>query len=212
MASAWGRAARLALAAAVLCASNVALGARPAAATAIPAFNLDLPLTVSDALQPLARRMLLAEANRIWEREGVRLHWSDPMEAAPPADASLRVLVLARPEPASANDRRWPVAELVPHASPRALAIASIPGAQRVVDEAARFRLVEPGGDSQIRLGLVLGRAVAHEIGHFLLATATHSESGLMRAAVDSGEFVSIGDHTFKLDPEARRSLRQRLQ
>jgi hypothetical protein len=36
----------------------------------------------------------------------------------------------------------------------------------------------------------VLGRAVAHEIGHYLLATATHANRGLMRASIDASEFA----------------------
>ena len=34
------------------------------------------------------------------------------------------------------------------------------------------------------RLGLVLGRAVSHEIGHYLLQTNTHATRGLMRARI----------------------------
>jgi hypothetical protein len=58
---------------------------------------------------------------------------------------------------------------------------------------------------------LVLGRAVAHEIGHFLLSTGTHAESGLVRATVDAREFAAVGDGNFSLDPEASQWLRERL-
>jgi hypothetical protein len=57
----------------------------------------------------------------------------------------------------------------------------------------------------------VLGRAVAHEIGHFLLATVTHAESGLMRASIDAREFAGMDGAAFRLDHDASQWLRQRL-
>ena len=106
------RALRIGVVAAAIAVVILVRAPQPSAASHPSRFTLDLPLTVSDALPPLARRMLVSEANRIWEREGVRLQWSDPAAAAGDADASLRVLVLARPE-REPKERRWPAAELV---------------------------------------------------------------------------------------------------
>jgi hypothetical protein len=47
-------------------------------------------------------------------------------------------------------------------------------------------------------LGTVLGRAIAHEIGHFLLGPA-HSKSGLMRAAFRATEMADPRDGAFDL-------------
>ena len=49
------------------------------------------------------------------------------------------------------------------------------------------------------RLGIVLGRAVAHEIGHALLGPG-HARHGLMRARIDAAEFVDLRDVGFDLD------------
>ena len=51
------------------------------------------------------------------------------------------------------------------------------------------------------RLGLVLGRAVAHEIGHFLLAGAPHDEVGLMRARFPEHELTDAWSAAFELAP-----------
>jgi hypothetical protein len=126
-------------------------------------------------------------------------------------DAPLRVLVVSRPDAETRVHRHWPVGELVAEAAPRAVAFAWISGAERVVDEAARSGPLETRTPRDYRLGLVLGRAVAHEIGHFLLATGTHSERGLMRATVDAREFAGLGGEQFRLDPEASNWLRRRL-
>jgi hypothetical protein len=58
----------------------------------------------------------------------------------------------------------------------------------------------------------VLGRALAHEIGHYLLATPTHAERGLMRATIDAREFADPGARTFALDDTAGQWLRSRLR
>lgn len=188
------------------------LAGRPASAISRPLFELDILLTVAESLPAQARRFLLSETSRIWEREGVAVRWAVAAGGVTPPDAALRVLVIARAAQAGEDTRRWPVAELVTRTEPRAVAIASIGSAQRVVSEAARFRLLDPLGDAQTRLGLVLGRAVAHEIGHFLLATGTHAERGLMRATFDASDFVAVGADAFRLDDVASHRIRERLR
>jgi hypothetical protein len=154
---------------------------------------------------------LVAEIERIWRREGVKLVWPT---ASVDESAALRILVIARREAvAKGGNERWAVGELVPQTGRRALAIASIAGAERVIVEAdaRRLQLLESRESGDYRLGLVLGRAVAHEIGHYLLATATHADRGLMRASIDAREFADPGARTFTLDEAAGDWLRHRL-
>jgi hypothetical protein len=194
----------------------LAIAARtPAAARStplpLPLLHLDVLLTVSPDLAGLSQRTLVAEAERIWAREQVQLRWPAAPGGEQRPEAPLRVLVIARAATRLAGDERWPVGELLPQEGPRALAIASISGAQRVVSEALRHRVFDLPALAEYRLGLVLGRAVAHEIGHFLLATGTHADRGLMRATVNAREFADAGASTFGLDDDAGRWLRERL-
>jgi hypothetical protein len=176
-----------------------------------PALRLDVLLTVSPQLSDIARRTLIAESERIWRREQVDIEWPAPAGGSERPQAPLRVLVIARPKAASPDEARWPVAELVRHADDRALAIASIDGARRVMSEATRHSVLDLPAMEEYRLGLVLGRAVAHEIGHFLLATGTHADYGLMRASVGAREFAAVSVDTFRLDEHASRWIRARL-
>jgi hypothetical protein len=172
---------------------------------------LEILLTVAPDLRESTKQTLMREAARIWGGERVDLRWP-PAGAAPESpDAPLRVLVMTRPDRASTDHDRWPVAEILAHQQQRAIAIASIASARRVVDEAARAQLFEHPANLEYRLGLVLGRAVAHEIGHFLLSTSSHAERGLMRAHVGAGEFAALGADQFNLDEDARRWIRERL-
>jgi hypothetical protein len=56
-----------------------------------------------------------------------------------------------------------------------------------------------------------LGRAIAHEVGHYLLASKRHTRSGLMRAQFSGAELVR-GDHALdSLDAEEIARLRGRF-
>lgn len=186
------------------------LRARAAEGAAPPLFSLAALISVAPDLPVLARSVLVSEAERIWRREGVALNWSGA-KASPPS-APLRILVISRRESLASSASVWTVGELVPHTGQRALAIASIAGAERVVAASGnRVELLDRPQGAQYRLGVVLGRAVAHEIGHYLLATATHAGHGLMRAEIGAREFADPGARTFALDEAAGTWLRHRL-
>jgi hypothetical protein len=51
-------------------------------------------------------------------------------------------------------------------------------------------------------LGRALGRALAHEIGHFLLRTQRHSTTGLMRALHPAASLFAHDRHPFALSAE----------
>ena len=199
----------MAAASTVLCLTN---GAAAHAAPG-PLFPLAALLAVSPDLSGISKSALTSEAERIWRKEGVNLQWPRPRASEVPT-APLRVLVITRREAvASTGGDEWVVGELVPQPGQRALAIASIAGAERVLVKAGSRRtvLMEPQALAEYRLGIVLGRAVAHEIGHYLLDTATHAERGLMRAAIDAHEFADPSATTFALDDDAGQWLRRRL-
>jgi hypothetical protein len=58
-------------------------------------------------------------------------------------------------------------------------------------------------------LGRVMGRALAHEIGHYLFASSQHAKSGLMRAALPANELVHPGGvHSFRIEDGAAHAFR----
>ena len=66
-----------------------------------------------------------------------------------------------------------------------------------VVDDlpfAERPRLIQ-----ELVLGRVLGRAVAHEVGHFLLGSREHAPSGLMRASHRIEHLMEPGHPMFRV-------------
>jgi len=158
-------------------------------------------MTTTQELPPLTRLALMAETQAIWNDGHVRLRW-----IARDADADgapvLPVLVMARVVPPAGDDGPFTVGELIRHERAPAVAVASITGARRIVDE-SRFLLFDPPATHERRIGVVLGRAVAHEIGHYLLQTNTHAVDGLMRARIHAEEFADLRRGTFRLDKAA---------
>lgn len=57
-------------------------------------------------------------------------------------------------------------------------------------------------------LGRIIGRALAHEIGHYLLAVPRHAKRGLMRASFDPRLLVHPGTHRYRLVESDVRALR----
>ena len=174
-------------------------------AAAAPTAVLNLRLSAIDTLPAVSRRALIAEANDIWSHANIRLRWLAGSAAAA-SGSTLRVLVVPQTVSAS-GEEPWAVAELLRFERSQALAVVSIVGAQRVVDASQRHRMLDLAAWQEHRLGIVLGRAVAHEIGHFLLQSNDHTPEGLMRATIAAQEFADPRAMTFRLDDIARARL-----
>ena len=166
-------------------------------------------LTTSMSLPAEVRDAAVGEVRRIWAREGVAIDIASPLDA-PGAAPGMRVLIVfAAGTSARADDHRWPVAELTGDGRGEPMAIASVVAARRVLDAAG----LADGPDALVarRLGVILGRAIAHEVGHHLLNTSGHARHGLMRARIDARDFADLRDGGFDLDDDAAQWARARL-
>jgi hypothetical protein len=189
-------------------APRAAVEAGSTTADVMPA--LSLRLTVGSDLSGVSRHALINETESIWREARVRLRWLSG-SAVPPPGLALRILVTPRAVASRDDGHRWTVGELLRFEGSGAIAVASITGAERIVDESqGAFRLLDLPAVRQHRLGVVLGRAVAHEIGHYMLQTNTHAPYGLMRASIDAREFADLRAATFRLDHEAQAHLATR--
>ena len=167
---------------------------------------LNLRLKSTQDIPPFTRLALMTETQEIWNAAHVRLRWIDNDSEAE-GGPMLRVLLLARAVPAPGDESPFTVGELVRYDVASAFAIASLTGARRIVDDTRPLLLVDPPQTHERRIGVVLGRAVAHEIGHFLLQTNTHASDGLMRARIRASEFADLRRESFRLDKAAEAHL-----
>jgi hypothetical protein len=179
-----------------------AAGQGNAAFTAVPA-ALSVRFTTSNELSEISQRALINEAQSIWRDAHVELRWI--RDNRTDTDRPLRIVVARRE--VSPTEHQWPVAELLRFEDRSAIALASITAALRIVEERPELPLVDLPSMRQYQLGVVLGRAVAHEIGHYLLQSNAHSPYGLMRASIDAREFADLRTGGFRLDRESQAWL-----
>jgi hypothetical protein len=157
--------------------------------------------------------LMIAEAGGIWRRYGVTvLHTSDDLARV---DVRLNVILQSRNVPAGGRRRDYrayadeglgaivfdtsgrPAATIALNLHAIAATIERTPAA------------VWPPVPTMAR---ALGRVLAHEIGHYVLALPAHAPSGLMRANFAAGELAEAGRHNFALSAELLPRLRARLQ
>jgi hypothetical protein len=154
---------------------------------------------------PLASRPLevvaLKEATRIWAAYGVDINAISPRDCG--SVNAVRVSVTFGNGP----DRRMgatslgsilfldgvpePAIVLYPHAVAALVSATPLGG----------FFVDSPGVLQDLIVGRVLGRALAHEIGHFLLRSPRHS-TGLMRALQPAADLVNPSRHGFELSSD----------
>jgi hypothetical protein len=73
-------------------------------------------------------------------------------------------------------------------------------------------RVVEVSAGYKSAKTVVLGAALAHEIGHLLLPSKSHSANGLMREKWDRSDFRSAARGALLFTPEQARAMRERLE
>ena len=167
--------------------------------------TVDASLTVSAKLPERARHVLVQEAESIWREAGVRIRWVEGAEE--PGDGpALRILVVRHGDGRSPEGEA--VGELVRPRNGRAIAFASIARAEQVLRAAGTGPAqAAPEAVLDRRLGMVLGRAVAHEIGHYLLESGAHTGRGLMRATFQPREFSDPRSGGFDVDDASQRRI-----
>ena len=133
----------------------------------------------SAALPAATRATSLAVATSILNTAGLGIEWLacempagiDIYPCARPVESAELIVHLTR-GPSETPARRVELGHSLVDTGARAGSLATI-----YVDRAARF-----AREWRAREGVVIGRAVAHELGHLLLGTGRHTDTGLMRA------------------------------
>ena len=174
-----------------------------------PVIRVALAPVIVDTMSGMAWWAMTNECNKIWAREGIAIMWSGSNSNAD-ADVVLPLVF----------DHR----ELKKH-DPKAgdaFGVTIFAGrSQRILISAARARDVvgqrrgmADSGDSttlDLAMGTLLGRVVAHEIGHALLLTTTHTAGGLMNASLETADVRPLLDDRFALSAPDRTRLAVRF-
>jgi hypothetical protein len=158
-----------------------------------------------------------ARASDIWAREGVTLSWQEDGLDGPPSWQVVDLWVLVRHQPARLGDPMAIGAVAFDGGAPGRVATISVDAAIRWVhaEVAGRFSTVErhsPNawlGNTRELLIPTLAVAIAHEIGHVVLASRRHAREGLMAEALVGP--TALAARSTVLDVPNRSRLVQRL-
>lgn len=134
---------------------------------------------------PATLQQALAVASSTLQQAGVELQWTHCPAAATAAAAASHCQ-----EPLAANELVLRVQHAAVKTGSQTLGDAVVDTRVRAGSLATLYadRIVAAATNSGVEIGVVLGRAVAHEVGHLLLGRRDHATAGLMRAHWTAGE------------------------
>jgi len=184
-----------------------------------------ITISVAPDISPSLVKRVLREATEIWRPAGVTFDWRR---------GALEVVPYARMSETGPYRSATPRI-VIGHGRGMALGAWSMPLGWIVFDDVSTpeqdiylsysnaFRLLElsrdsvgflermPRAEKEELLGRAMGRALAHEIGHYLLASKAHGVSGLMKARHTAAELFGLERVRFQVDAEERAAIAARL-
>jgi hypothetical protein len=160
-----------------------------------------LALLLHNELPKAAITLLQSEAGRIWARQAVQIDWLIPDESVA-ATANIIGMVGTGSRSCAASGANHGQTLGCFRAGrgrePPLILIFPDRARQMVVRFAARFDRHAPAGWIEWRTATLLGRVLAHEIGHYLLGPE-HSVTGLMRGQYDWDDLLAKGPNGISL-------------
>ncbi len=165
-----------------------------------------LTITVaSPGMPPGMVTRALTEAAAIWRNAGVQIEWRQNVPAAP---SSLTVQFVD--QSGHADERQIPIAWIdIVNGTPAHDIWVSRANGVSLLDRSNLFWKevgVLPAAYDEI-VGRALGRALAHEIGHYLFRSRAHDQSGLMATRRSSAELLGVDRRAFLLTKAERMRL-----
>ncbi|MFL6352558.1 MAG: hypothetical protein ACJ74Z_11995 [Bryobacteraceae bacterium] len=147
-------------------------------------------------------------AARVLATGGVQVHWLDcqqnseqPEQCENESDPSVLVLHVL---PAGVTRRGAPAGSL-------GFAVPSKPGEFGAL-AGVFYDRVKRLSSSGFNEPVILGHAIAHELGHLLLGFGAHTEDGIMKAEWHPKELKRAENATLVFDPGQRSRIRQNLK
>jgi len=179
----------------------------------IAAIAVALTVNVSAAsdISPTLVSRALAETDAIWRAAGVEFIWQRATAVARPAALHVVIGDEVRPVREGALALGWIYFDestpghriYVSYANVQQLMLES----RGVIGSQDRMPIFE----REVLLSRALGRALAHELGHYFLASKAHTDRGLMKAHRTASEFFGPDERPFKLDGAQRSLITARL-
>ena len=151
-----------------------------------------------------------SEAERIFQRAGIAIGWIECQVPGSGAGASCTEPLL------SGRDLMLRLMERTPAGHDRSVALG-----ESMLDRDQRTGVLMTidlwpvraiAGRSATAMPTLLGRAIAHEIGHLLLGSGEHPQLGLMRAHWSNDELRGLNPAHWEFASREAAQMRQRLR
>jgi hypothetical protein len=149
------------------------------------------------------KEILIEQVQRIWARQGIEVRWACESDA----ECLSVVLVDQRGSPAADTQSRVCALGEIPFVAGRPLRTLYV-ALNRVRDfvrDSSHFNT--PGAVQELLVARVAGRAAAHELAHYLLATPNHASRGLLRAVFSAKALLGPWLDPFMLEDSQQRAL-----
>lgn len=153
------------------------------------------------------------EVVELWRPYGVDIVWEEMWNEGDPRSKPDLFVFFVNRELEATRPGATPVAWILfVDGTPRELINVSVSAARRLMSatpwhDERPIRLAPLSAQERL-LGRMIGRALAHEIGHYLLASSRHAREGLMKPMITPDEFVKEGRKHLKLVQDDERALR----
>ena len=183
------------------------------AASPWPRLHVDIVFEGTQ-MRPRREAAAMEEVTRIWAAHGVDVRRANPDDAG--WDGARRLTVRFADDPDLADHQKRHVAGNVLASIsflddlPRPTIVAYPNTIAAIVSDSTLLGLPAsewPVDLREVVMGRVLGRALAHEIGHFLLRSRNHSTVGLMRAKPSVPDLIGRDRQTFFLSADDEKRL-----
>ncbi|MGE5242601.1 MAG: hypothetical protein ACM3SQ_00050 [Betaproteobacteria bacterium] len=181
--------------------------------SALPPLSVTVRAT-SDITPSLVARML-DEAGAIWRRAGVTFDWRLTPVGADADSRARSLLVIVDDEPGRPRDGELPIGWIVfdDDCSPEPQLHVSYRNARELLTLTRQDRGGEwmPRLEEEVLLGRAMGRALAHELGHYLFASKQHTPRGLMESRRSAAEMFAAAHDGYWIRDDQRRLAAARI-
>jgi hypothetical protein len=175
--------------------------------------ELRVRLVPAKGVEALLREAAQEEIVELWRPYGVDIVWEKAWTEADPIDKPELFIFFVERELQRQSGGATPVAWIqFIDGTPGQLVNVSVTAARRLMNATTwhndlPIRLAPIDAQERL-LGRMIGRALAHEVGHYLLASSKHAETGLMKPLISPAEFVREGRKHLTLVQDDQRALR----
>jgi len=175
------------------------------------AVALTINVAAASDISPTVVTRALAETDSIWRAAGVEFIWKRGPEPYTPGALTVVIGHEQRPVREGALALGWIYFDESTPGQRLYISYANVLQLMRestgVTGPQDRMPIFERG----VIMARAIGRALAHELGHYFLASKQHTKSGLMKAHRTAVEFFGPDQRPFKLDGEQRSVITARL-